>query len=152
MREATFCLTPAGDNWASARFYTAIAAGCLPVVVADPFNGAFPQQAMYERFWVKVPHEAFIKEPASLLRMLRAMPAAEVAARQRAMAAHRADVLYDVVGTRVGTNLLRAAADTKCLRRAHNTSLKLRAARAQRALRAATKSKTAPRGVGVQVP
>ena len=152
MREATFCLTPAGDNWASARFYTAIAAGCLPVVVADPFTGAFPQQAMYERFWVKVPHEAFIKEPASLLRILRAMPAAEVAARQRAMAAHRADVLYDVVGTRVGTNLLRAAADTKCLRRAHNTSLKLRAARAQRALRAATKSKTAPRGVGVQVP
>ena len=150
MREATFCLTPAGDNWASARFYTAIAAGCLPVVVADPFTGAFPQQAMYERFWVKVPHEAFIKEPASLLRMLRAMPAAEVAARQRAMAAHRADVLYDVVGTRVGTNLLRAAADTKCLRRAHNTSLKLRAARAQRALRAAAKS--APRGVRVKVP
>ena len=99
-----------------------------------------------------MPHEAFIKEPASLLRILRAMPAAEVAARQRAMAAHRADVLYDVVGTRVGTNLLRAAADTKCLRRAHNTSLKLRAARAQRALRAATKSKTAPRGVVVQVP
>ena len=152
MREATFCLTPAGDNWASARFYTAIAAGCLPVVVADPFTGAFPQQAMYDRFWVKVPHEAFIKDPALLLRMLRAMPAAEVAARQRAMAAHRADVLYDVVGTRVGTNLLRAAADTKCLRRAHNTSLKLRAARAQRALRAATKSKTAPRGVVVQVP
>ena len=152
MREATFCLTPAGDNWASARFYTAIAAGCLPVVVASPFTGAFPQQAMYDSFWIKVPDAAFIKEPASLLRMLRAMPAAEVAARQRAMAAHRADVLYDVVGTRVGTNLLRAAADTKCLRRAHNTSLKLRAARAQRALRAATKSKTAPRGVGVQVP
>ena len=152
MREATFCLAPAGDNFVSARFYTAIAAGCLPVVVGNRFTGAFPQQAMYDRFCIKVPHEAFIKEPASLLRMLRAMPAAEVAARQRAMAAHRADVLYDVVGTRVGTNLLLGAADTKCLRRVHNTSLKLRAARAQRALRAATKSKSAPRGVRVQVP
>ena len=67
-----------------------------------------------------MPHEAFIKEPASLLRILRAMPAAEVAARQRAMAAHRADVLYDVVGTRAGTNLLMAAAKSKCVRHAHN--------------------------------
>ena len=130
MRDATFCLTPAGDNYASARFYTAVAAGCLPVVLADPFTGAFPLQAMYDTFWVKAPQEAFIKDPASLLRTLRAMPAAEVAARQRAMAAHRADVLYDVVGTRVGTNLLLAAASTKCWRRAHNASLKLRAARA----------------------
>ena len=111
MREATFCLTPAGDNWASARFYTAIAAGCLPGVVADPLTGAFPQQAMYERFWVKVPHEAFIKEPASLLRMLRAMPAAEVAARQRAMAAHRADVLYDLRDSRAGDHFLAEVAE-----------------------------------------
>ena len=34
-----------GDNYVSARFYTAIAAGCLPVVVADPMRGAFPAQA-----------------------------------------------------------------------------------------------------------
>tara|TARA_B110001469_G_C9384741_1_gene199125 strand:+ start:95 stop:511 length:417 start_codon:yes stop_codon:yes gene_type:complete len=125
MRDATFCLTPAGDNYASARFYTAIAAGCLPVVVADPFTGAFPLQAKYDTFWVKAPQEAFIRDPASLLRTLRAMPAAEVAARQRAMAAHRADVLYDVVGTRVGTNLLLAAADSKCFQGARNASLKL---------------------------
>ena len=124
MRDATFCLTPAGDNYVSARFYTAIAAGCLPVVVSDPLLGAFHQQAMYSSFWVKVPQEAFIRDPVSLLRTLRAMPAAEVAARQRAMAAHRADVLYDVVGTRVGTNLLLAAASSKCVRDAHNASLK----------------------------
>ena len=133
MRDVTFCLTPAGDNYASARFYTAIAAGCLPVVLADPFTGAFPLQAMYDTFWVKAPQEDFVRDPASLLRTLRAMPAAEVAARQRAMAAHRADVLYDVVGTRVGTNLLLAAAGSKCFQGAHNASLKLRAARAQRA-------------------
>ena len=98
-----------------------------------------------------MPHEAgCVKEPASLLRMLRAMlTAAEVAARQRRWR-RTAPTCCDVVGTRVGTNLLRAAADTKCLRRAHNTSLKLRAARAQRALRAAAKS--APRGVRVKVP
>ena len=60
MREATFCLAPAGDNFVSARFYTAIAAGCLPVVVGNRFIGAFPQQAMYDRFCIKVPHEAWL--------------------------------------------------------------------------------------------
>ena len=136
MREATFCLTPAGDNWASARFYTAIAAGCLPVVVADPFTGAFPQQAMYERFWVKVPHEAFIKEPASLLRMLRAMPAAEVAARQRAMAAHRADVLYDVPRTRVGSHFLREVVE-HCMSGSNNESLRSHAPTVEHCVRKA---------------
>ena len=67
-----------------------------------------------------MPQAQFIRDPAALLRTLRAMPAAEVAARQRAMAAHRADVLYDVVGTRAGTNLLMAAAKSKCVRHAHN--------------------------------
>ena len=126
MRDATFCLTPAGDNYVSARFYTAIAAGCLPVVVSDPLLGAFPKQAMYSSFWVKVTSKAFVRDPASLLRTLRAMPAAEVAARQRAMAAHCADVLYDVVGTRVGTNLLLAAASSRCVQGAPNASLELR--------------------------
>lgn len=105
-----------------ARFYTAIAAGCLPVVVADGMVGAFPRQARYEQFWVKVPQAQFVRDPASLLGRLRTMPAAEVAARQRALAAYRPDVLYDVAGTRVGTNLLLAAANTSCVRRAHNVS------------------------------
>ena len=89
MADATFCLTPAGDNFVSARFYTAIAAGCLPVVVADPLKGAFAAAADYESFWVKVPMRVFVGDPAALVRQLRAMPVAEVAAKQRALAAHR---------------------------------------------------------------
>eukprot|EP00966_Prymnesium_polylepis_P189685 4395061-Prymnesium_polylepis.1 len=43
LRESTFCLVPRGDTPTSRRLYDAIAAGCIPVVVADelqlPFIG-----------------------------------------------------------------------------------------------------------------
>ena len=39
MATSTFCLSPAGDNCVSARFFSAVAAGCLPVVICDHLAG-----------------------------------------------------------------------------------------------------------------
>ena len=35
MASSRFCLVPAGDNEVSSRLYSAMAAGCIPVVVAN---------------------------------------------------------------------------------------------------------------------
>ena len=57
-----------------------------------------------------MPAAAFVKSPARLVEQLRAMPPHEILRRQRAMAAARAELLYDVSESRVGTNFLRALA------------------------------------------
>jgi hypothetical protein len=42
MTRSTFCLVPNGDSPPSSRLYLAIAAGCIPVLISDAFEGAFP--------------------------------------------------------------------------------------------------------------
>lgn len=110
MARARFCLVPAGDECVSSRLYTAIAAGCLPVVICDWLRGAFDWAARYGAFWIKVPRVQFLKDPASVLEVLRSMPPAEEARRRALLDAARADVLYARADSRVGTHLLTAAA------------------------------------------
>jgi hypothetical protein len=113
MAAAIFCLSPAGDTCVTSRLYAAIAAGCIPVVVCDPLRGAFPAQTQYPTFWVKVGEKEFTDSPGELLRRLRAMPPGEIRGRQQALAAHRADVIYDDPESRVATNFLEALC-SKC--------------------------------------
>merc|ERR1712196_106019 len=103
---------------------TAIAVGCLPVVIADPMIGAFPHQAQYASFWIKFPQQAFVRDPMSLVHRLRTIDAAEVAAKLAALHAHRADALYDVADSRVGTHFLMAAANSSCGRHSLNLTAK----------------------------
>ena len=110
MARSRFCLVPAGDECVSSRLYTAIAAGCLPVVVCDWLRGAFDWAARYSAFWIKVPRLQFVKDPASVLQGLRSMPHAEEARRRALLDAARADMLYARADSRVGTHLLTAAA------------------------------------------
>jgi len=109
MAHATFCLTPPGDTSVTSRLYSAIAAGCLPVLPWDVPIGAFKEAARYDDFRVRFPLKQFMREPGQLVKALRAMPAAEVTRRQEAMAAHAVDALYEVPGSRVGDHVLTAA-------------------------------------------
>ena len=111
-----FCLIPAGDSIVTDRLYTAIAAGCLPVVISPVLPGAYPHILNYSRFWTVVSVKAFTRHPTALIEQLRAVPAAEVARRQRAMHSLRADLLFNVPGSRVATNFVRTVATTKCFR------------------------------------
>jgi hypothetical protein len=106
MASSVFCLIPAGDSAITDRLYAAIASGCLPVVLADELKGAFERQAQYTSFWDRVPMKEFVRRPDQLLVRLRAIPLEEVRRRQLSMLSHRADVLYDLSDSRVGTNFL----------------------------------------------
>ena len=145
MVNSSFCLCPAGDTCVTSRLYTAIAAGCLPVVLCDQLSGAFPSVVPYSSFWIKYgywahtrPHsplrlcvhsshrglrcvcprypiKRFVSNPAHLLKVLRTLDTntTEMTRRRHALAAHRADVLYDEPSTRVGTRFL-AAVGARC--------------------------------------
>lgn len=107
LASSVFCLTPAGDNCVSGRFYSAVAAGCIPVVVCPQRHPvAFERLVVFEPFWLFVTPAEWAR-PAALLARLRRMNATgEVRRYQSALARHRADLLYDVPSSRAGTNLL----------------------------------------------
>ena len=110
MQRSSFCLVPHGDTEVTSRLYSAIAAGCIPVVVADRLSGAFASIVRYSRFWLRINEHAFLRDNSSLwLDALRAMPADERRARRRRVEAARADVVYDGQGSRVAANFLRTA-------------------------------------------
>ena len=109
MADSDFCLVPAGDNDVTSRLYSAIAAGCIPVVISPGLSGAFASTVPYDSFWLRVQHQAFVASPVALVPRLEAMPWAERERRRALMAQYAADVLYDVPGSRVASNFLRAA-------------------------------------------
>ena len=119
-----FCLVPAGDNEVSSRLYSAMSAGCIPVVVANQLSGAFASHVPYGRMWIRVEQDAFQRDPMQLIARLRAIPYAEVVERRAKVLKYVADVTYDQgdgggpvqrVASRLASNLLRAA-DSGCLR------------------------------------
>lgn len=90
-----FCLVPAGDNEVSSRLYSAISAGCVPVVVANQLSGAFASLVPYPRFWLRVEQQAFISNPFDVVRKLRAIPLSDVLERRARMLRYVADVTYE---------------------------------------------------------
>ena len=96
----------------SSRLYSAMAAGCVPVVVANQLSGAFASRVPYSRFWVRVEQQTFIHNPLGLLSRLRAMAPAEVAERRARMLRHVADVTYDQqLSSQLSSQLSRHVAD-----------------------------------------
>ena len=109
MTTTVFCLSPAGDNCVSARFFSAVAAGCLPVVICDHLTGAFPNAVDYSSFWIKHKASEFVNKPLGLIERLRAMPADEILRRQQAMDRYRSHILYDAPPWTIGDHILRSA-------------------------------------------
>lgn len=76
MRTAKFCLVLRGDTTSSKRFFSAVAAGCLPVVVSDGLRLPFAASGMvdYSAFALFFP-ESVAMTPKGLRRMLDALRA-----------------------------------------------------------------------------
>lgn len=118
MASSVFCLCPAGDLCTTSRFVTAIAAGCIPVVLCDGLHGPFGARegshlspVPYSSFWVKYSTASFIRRPAGVLELLRAMSPAEVSRHQAALRAHRHQILLQLPGSQAGTRFLEEVAD-----------------------------------------
>ena len=79
-RNATFCLVPSGYTASSRRFYEALAAGCIPVVISDQFPLPFRDALDWNRAIVR--HGQ--RDVASLPRRLAAIGDEEVARRRAA--------------------------------------------------------------------
>jgi hypothetical protein len=108
MSASTFCLCPAGDTCITSRVYTAVAAGCIPIILCDGFVGAYNGVIDYRAFSLKWPTKKFFEAPTALLSQLRSIAAnASIMARmQGALRDARADLLYDEPESRVGTRFL----------------------------------------------
>mmetsp|Transcript_35308 Transcript_35308/g.88064 ORF Transcript_35308/g.88064 Transcript_35308/m.88064 type:complete len:475 (-) Transcript_35308:172-1596(-) len=118
MAKSVFCLCPAGDLCAASRTMSAIAAGCIPVILCDLLTGPYSvrmgprlRRVPYEDFWISFPVAKFLRRPASLLEMLRCITPEEILRRQVLMALHRPSVLLQLPGWQAATRFLEAVAD-----------------------------------------
>ena len=81
------CLVPPGITPSSRRYYEALAAGCVPVLVADAFTPAFasPSAASHlpplERYAVRHPEGQLATLPAAVAAALRRWPELSAAVR-----------------------------------------------------------------------
>ena len=85
MLHSTFCLAPRGDTASSRRVYESIAAGCIPVIIADDLALPFAKRVMYDQFSVRIAEKYALKQPMEMLQQLRALPAAKVKMMQSAI-------------------------------------------------------------------
>ncbi len=69
MHKYRYCVVPAGDTGVSARLYSAVAASCLPVVIA-PIAGAFHEYVDYSKFTTFINVNEFLRHPDVLLRTI----------------------------------------------------------------------------------
>ncbi|KAL1495404.1 hypothetical protein AB1Y20_016772 [Prymnesium parvum] len=134
MANADFCLVPKGDTPTSSRLYSALACGCVPLIVSNDFkpHQPFPHVLPPSRhFWnlglpklashanaseaLRVPRPLWIREaqfiagPAKQLDVKLRGPAglaAHLPRLRRALEDLSVDLLYDAPGSRVAHNLL----------------------------------------------
>ena len=76
------------------RRYEAIAAGCIPVIIADKLALPFASRLKYDDFSVRVSEKEALKNPLGMLRKLRDMPKRRIRRMQQALLAARPSFLW----------------------------------------------------------
>lgn len=71
LHTAVFCLSPRGDTASSKRMYEALAAGCIPVIVADRLRLPFERQLDWTRLSMRFTEAEARNAPLSILTALR---------------------------------------------------------------------------------
>ena len=77
MQRSTFCLAPRGDTPSSRRVFDAVAAGCIPVLIADDYTPPFPELD-WSGFSVRFDLGDAVADPCQVFEQLRRIPATEV--------------------------------------------------------------------------
>ena len=81
MRQSTFCLVPRGDTPSSRRVFDAVAAGCIPVLIANDYTPPF-EELDWPSFSVRLDLGNAVSDPCQVFEQLRRIPAAEVSRKQ----------------------------------------------------------------------
>ncbi len=92
MRNATFCLCPAGSGW-SHRLTYAVVSGCIPVIIMDSVVQPGMDVLPYSDFTVQLTR----KQVPHLESFLRGIPANQIASLQRNVAKYSSYFVWDVV-------------------------------------------------------
>ena len=91
MRHHVWCIDAPGDTHVTARLYTAIASGCIPVILV---KGAFGRAIDYRSFAVFVDSSDFLVDPEVLVRKVGAINASARLQMQKALLDAQDDVLW----------------------------------------------------------
>ena len=115
MLRSLFCLCPRGDTPSTSRFYDAIAAGCIPVVISDSFEMPFTSTIDYKGAFVKVLENDMLQDPAAVAKRLVSFDAKQIAAMQSRLRSIAVELDYrDTTRKRTATHLLEAASSQTC--------------------------------------
>ena len=94
LANSTFCLVMRGDNENTRKFTEAILAGCIPVLIADMPSWPFARRLDYRSFSYEFDWRKAIRDPHGVVRALLAVPAEEIAAKQRKLLNVRRHFFY----------------------------------------------------------
>ena len=93
----TFCLTPSGHTCTSRRFYDAIAAGCIPLIVdCESHPYPFDDKIDYSQFVLYAPIDGIAKQPDAFVACLRKLRDDTIALRRirQALRDARVELIY----------------------------------------------------------
>lgn len=120
MSDSIFCFVPCGDKpmYSSNRLFDAIAAGCLPIFIADRYLGTFSDLVPWNQFSLRISEHGFSpRSAAGLVAKLRAMPNSTITKMQQRLEHYRKDLLLlENGGTRAISNVLTQAARCREMR------------------------------------
>ena len=77
LASSEFCIVAKSNSYSTSTFYSAIANGCIPVVISDWFYFAFPTKINYDAFVVRISEEQFLRNPSVALDAVLAQYSAE---------------------------------------------------------------------------
>jgi hypothetical protein len=67
LSRSVFCIVTKADSYSTSFFYSALHAGCVPIIVSDWFVFAFPWLIRYEEFSIRILEEDFLKNPHEVI-------------------------------------------------------------------------------------
>ena len=104
--------------YSSNRLFDAIAAGCLPIFIADRYMGTFSDMVPWNQFSLRISEHGFTPNSATgLVAKLRAMPNSTITRMQEKLEHYRKDLLLiEDGGTRALSNVLIEAARCRGMR------------------------------------
>ena len=111
--DAKYCLVFACDDPQTSRFFDAVAAGCIPVVINDAWRIAvspFSSQINYDAFTITIPEFAWTDEPAAAAHLVYDHPRDVQRRRFEGLKRHRPEIMFRHPQSNVGTRVLKEVA------------------------------------------